>query len=149
MKLVECKTKDEVLYNFYIRKKVFIEEQNVSYEDEYDLREVDGKMYLFQDDNGKYVSCARTFIMDDELNSNHKEYAIIGRIATLKEERGKGYGRLMMKCIEEKIKREKVFEVRLHAQTTAQSFYEEIGYTPYGDKYIEANLEHVMMRKYL
>ena len=44
-KLVLCTTKDELLEHYLIRKAVFIDEQKVSYKDEYDFQEK--KLSLF------------------------------------------------------------------------------------------------------
>jgi predicted GNAT family N-acyltransferase len=37
----------------------------------------------------------------------------------------------------------------MHARKTAESFYEKIGYSTYGDEFIEVTLPHVEMRKNL
>ena len=39
--------------------------------------------------------------------------------------------------------------VELHAQVHAAGFYDKAGYTPYGEVYLEAGIEHVSMRKEL
>ena len=39
--------------------------------------------------------------------------------------------------------------VELHAQVHAAGFYDRAGYSPYGDRYLEAGIEHVSMRKEL
>jgi len=39
--------------------------------------------------------------------------------------------------------------ITMHARKTAESFYEKIGYSTYGDEFIEVTLPHVEMRKNL
>ena len=38
-------------------------------------------------------------------------------------------------------------EVHVHAQTHAINFYEKLGFTPYGDTYLESNIKRVSMVK--
>ena len=91
MGLIICKTKDQILTNFKIRFEVFNKEQNVPYELDMDLAEFNGEMFLYADENEEYVACAR---MIYEENRAH-----IGRIATLKEYRGRGYASKMISSI--------------------------------------------------
>lgn len=139
MGLIVCKTKEEVLKNFLIRKIVFIDEQNVSYEDEYDLKEIEGIMFLYKNDNNETTSCARAFI-----NGND---AIIGRVATLKEYRKRNYSFKMMQEIEEYLKTFNVNNITVGAQIRVKEFYKKLGYKEYGEMFYDANIEHIHMKK--
>lgn len=139
MKLIICENKEEVLANFHIRYEVFIKEQGVSMEDEMDFMEDKGDMFLLQNDEGKYVSCARV-IYEDSV-------AHLGRVATLKEERNKKYASIMISKIEEYLSIKGIKEVYLGAQIQAKDFYKNIGYTEYGDVFYDANILHIHMRK--
>ena len=83
MGLVICKTKDQILKNFQIRLEVFNKEQNVPYELDIDLAEFNGEMFLYTDESeDNYVACARIIYEKDRIH--------LGRVAVLKEYRGKG-----------------------------------------------------------
>ena len=44
---------------------------------------------------------------------------------------------------------QRINEVHLHAQIHAKGFYEALGYTPFGDIFLEAGIEHISMKKKL
>ena len=141
MGLVICKTKNQILTNFQIRMKVFCEEQKVSHEEEFDLKEFNGEMYLYADENGNYVSCARVLFEDGKAH--------LGRVATLKEYRNKGYAGKMITSIEKILQTMGIHEVYLGAQIRAKSFYEGLGYKAYGNEFFDAGIKHIAMKKYI
>jgi limonene-1,2-epoxide hydrolase len=63
--------------------------------------------------------------------------------------RGQGVGAAVLACLEEQARRRGYPAVELHAQLHATGFYDRAGYTPYGEVYLEAGIEHVSMRKEL
>ena len=73
----------------------------------------------------------------------------IGRVAVLKEYRGQGLGKELLKCLEEKLKQTEIKKLYLGAQTHAQSFYEQLGYTRHGDIFLDEGSPHVHMEKTL
>ncbi len=46
-----------------------------------------------------------------------------------------------MKLAEEQIKESSL--IHLHAQVHAKKFYEALGYTPFGDSFLEAGIKHI------
>ena len=141
MGLVICKTKDQILKNFQIRLEVFNKEQNVPYELDIDLAEANGEMFLYTDDNENYVACARILYEKDRIH--------LGRVAVLKEYRGKGYATKMIASIERIVQTLGIKEIYVEAQLSAKAFYEKLGYTSYGEVFMDANMEHTYMRKYV
>ena len=142
MGLVICKTKDQILKNFQIRLEVFNKEQNVPYELDMDLAEFNGEMFLYTDESEEnYVACARILYEKDRIH--------LGRVAVLKEYRGKGYATKMIYAIERIVKTMGVKEIYVEAQLTAKAFYEKLGYQSYGEVFWDANMEHTYMRKYV
>lgn len=71
----------------------------------------------------------------------------IGRLATRPAERGTGVGRAVMLELERQARALGLTEIRLHALDSARSFYDRIGYEPYGEVFLEGGREHVAMRK--
>jgi GNAT superfamily N-acetyltransferase len=73
--------------------------------------------------------------------------AKIGRMAVDASVRGKGVGAAVLRLLERAALRRGHPEVRLHAQATAIGFYERAGYLPVGERFFEAGIEHLEMRK--
>ncbi len=72
----------------------------------------------------------------------------IERYAVRKEWQGKGVGRAMMNFVLADIAaHEPGAKIILGAQNTAIPFYERLGFTTYGDEYMDANIPHHMMEK--
>jgi len=72
-----------------IRRKVFIEEQGVTEEEEMDGTDA-GAIHLLVRDDGLPVATGRIIIEDDKY--------YIGRVAVLKEQRGKNTGTSLCAC---------------------------------------------------
>lgn len=120
-----------------IRETVFVREQHVPVELEVDeLDPLSRHLLLFV--NGQPVGTGRL------TPAGH-----IGRLAVLKPFRNKGYGRHLMKQLEQIAIETGLFTVKLAAQTQAVQFYEQLGYQAYGDHFIDAGITHRMMQKRL
>src|SRR5688572_16146251 len=120
-----------------IRFTVFVEEQGVPFEielDEYDPLSVHAVVF----DQGKPVATGRL------LPDGH-----IGRMAVLKEWRGRGIGALMLTRLIERAKARGDREVVLSAQIHAAPFYAAHGFVAHGEEYMEAGIRHQEMRRQL
>ena len=73
----------------------------------------------------------------------------IGRMAVVEAARGSGVGRALLDRLVDRASERGLPEVELHAQLHARGFYERAGFTPFGDVYLEAGIEHVGMRRCL
>jgi predicted GNAT family N-acyltransferase len=73
----------------------------------------------------------------------------VGRMAVAESARGRGVGTAVLECLEACARERGYGVVELHAQLHAAGFYDKAGYTPYGEVYLEAGIEHVSMRKEL
>jgi predicted GNAT family N-acyltransferase len=73
--------------------------------------------------------------------------ATIGRMAVAEAARGLGIGAAVLECLEQRARERGFAVVELHAQVHAAGFYDKAGYSPYGDVYLEAGIEHQSMRK--
>ncbi|MBI2295265.1 MAG: GNAT family N-acetyltransferase [Betaproteobacteria bacterium] len=71
----------------------------------------------------------------------------IGRMAVLKEWRGKGAGSALMDHLIGLARKMGFDEVRLHAQTHAAGFYAKHGFTAEGEEFMEAGIPHVAMSR--
>lgn len=75
--------------------------------------------------------------------------ATIGRMAVAESSRRLGIGAAVLECLEQRAKERGFAVVELHAQVHAAGFYDKAGYSPYGEVYLEAGIEHQSMRKEL
>lgn len=121
----------------WIRRKVFIEEQQVPEEEEWDA--LDARCHhliLYADGN----PAATGRIVPGEP-------VLLGRIAVLKAYRGRGLGAEIVNRMAAKAFADGANEVHLHAQIQARGFYEKLGFVAYGDPYEEAGIPHISMSK--
>ncbi|WP_302141813.1 GNAT family N-acetyltransferase [Halomonas alkalicola] len=117
-----------------IRRVVFIEEQRVPLEEEWDGRDPECRHFLALLE-GLPVGTAR--LLPD---------AHIGRVAVLARARGSGIGAALMAAAIEAARRDGHPAVELAAQTHALAFYARLGFTPFGDEFIDAGILHRNMR---
>ncbi|PXX97314.1 GNAT family N-acetyltransferase [Halomonas sp. LBP4] len=117
-----------------IRRVVFIEEQQVPLEEEWDGRDPDCRHFLALA-GGHPVGTAR--LLPD---------AHIGRVAVLAEARGHGIGAALMRAAIEAARRHGHPAVELAAQTHALAFYENLGFQAVGEEFLEAGILHRNMR---
>ena len=117
-----------------IRFAVFVEEQGVPREIELDEQD---------------PHCVHAVVFQDEvpvatgrlLPDGH-----IGRMAVLKEWRGRGIGSFLLKNLVQKARKRGDKNVALSAQVHAVKFYKAHGFVEQGGEYLEAGILHQAMR---
>jgi predicted GNAT family N-acyltransferase len=134
-------TRAELNRAFVVRREVFVIEQGISKEDEYDGLD-DSCLQFVALSGRKVIGCAR-------VRFPEPGYAKIERMAVLRTFRRQGIGSGILACIEEELKKQPVTDLVLHAQLTAVLFYRTCGFTAFGDTFYEAGVEHVKMQKQL
>ena len=129
-----------------VRRRVFIEEQQVPEELEVDEHDGDPAQvttarHVLGRAGGRAVATGRLLLADDH------GHAHIGRVAVLAEERGRGYGTAVMLALHD-LAREQGFEgITLAAQLHAIGFYERLGYKARGEVFLDAGIEHRWMER--
>ncbi len=121
-----------------IRGEVFIEEQNVPQELEWDEQDAVSTHFLAVNELGQYIGCARL-----------TPQAQIGRMAVLKPHRGSGIGALLLEAAVATAQADGLSRVFLHAQSYAETFYRKGGFIPFGSPFTEAGIEHIAMEMML
>ena len=71
----------------------------------------------------------------------------VGRMAVAQDVRGAGTGRALLDLLVARAAERALPAVELHAQLHARGFYERAGFTPFGEVYLEAGIEHLGMRR--
>ena len=121
-----------------IRKEVFILEQNVPEEMEWDEFDQESLHWLVML-NKKPIATAR-------IRSVSNKKVKIERLAVLKNNRREKIATNLMNEIIEYIKnRRSSSTITLNAQTEALNFYDKLGFKKIGDTFIEAGIEHIKM----
>ena len=138
------KNKEELNLGFALRIEVFVKEQKVPMELEFDEKDNnENTVHIGFFDNNKLIGVARLIDLD-------KDVIHIGRVVIDKEYRGKGIGReLIIGCenIAQQILKRKII-IELSAQIQSENFYKSLGYNRVNNKiYLDAGIEHVDMRK--
>jgi predicted GNAT family N-acyltransferase len=73
----------------------------------------------------------------------------VGRMAVDAQFRRQHVGDLVLAALESRARREGLLELELHAQCYVERFYERHGYAREGERFEEAGIAHVTMRKKL
>ncbi|ADU92268.1 GNAT family N-acetyltransferase [Taylorella equigenitalis] len=125
---------------YSIRNVVFVEEQKVPVEIELDDMDEKSTHVVAFDDNERPIATARL-----------TPEGLIGRMAVLKEYRGKGIGAVVLNLIIDAAKDVGFKKVSLAAQLQAIGFYENAGFELEKDAQVfyDANIPHKMMFKYI
>jgi predicted GNAT family N-acyltransferase len=120
-----------------IREKVFIEEQKVTSQLEWDGMDKDAIHFLaFKDKKG--VGCARAFVIQNRMQ--------LGRMAVLKEYRGEGIGSALIETAITLAKLNQLSGIYISAQCHAIDFYKKFGFEVTSDIYLDAEIPHRDMK---
>jgi predicted GNAT family N-acyltransferase len=123
-----------------LRHDVFCGEQGVSLEEELDGRD-DEALHLVIVDDGAVVGTCRLLAEGPEVK--------LGRMAVAPSHRGRGLAAALLVEADARARELGARRIALAAQLGAQSLYERAGYAAYGDVFLDAGIEHVMMGKVL
>ena len=117
-----------------LRIEVFVVEQGVPVELEWDEADEVSIHAVAYDDEGQPVATGRL------LPDGH-----IGRMAVRKSARGQGIGAAVLLSLLDEAKRLGYAELVLHAQTHAVGFYLRYGFEIRGEEFLEAGIPHHRM----
>ncbi|WP_050183405.1 GNAT family N-acetyltransferase [Domibacillus robiginosus] len=128
---------------FSIRKEVFVEEQKVSLEDEFDefdtLQGPAQHILVYYEDEP--VGTGRIRWVDD--------VGKLERICILKPYRQFGLGKVIIGALETIARKQGTSQVKLHGQVQAEGFYKKLGYYASSDVFMEDGIPHLLMKKEL
>jgi predicted GNAT family N-acyltransferase len=122
-----------------VRTAVFVHEQGIAPEDEWDADDATSLHAVLFDVNGQALGNAR--LLQPTAN-----VAKVGRMAVLRDARGRGFGARMLRALLSETRRRGNKEVRLSAQRTAEGFYASHGFVVAGEPFDEVGIPHVEMR---
>lgn len=122
-----------------VRTAVFVQEQGIAPEDEWDEDDATSLHAVLFDVNGQALGNAR--LLQPTAN-----VAKVGRMAVLRDMRGRSFGVRLLQALLLEARRRGNKEVRLSAQRTAEGFYASHGFVVTGEPFDEVGIPHVEMR---
>ncbi|MGG1679447.1 GNAT family N-acetyltransferase [Neobacillus sp. NRS-1170] len=128
---------------FEIRKQVFVKEQGVPLEDEFDQFDTLNGLceHILVHYNEQPVGTGRIRFMDG--------VGKMERICILEPYRKLGFGKIIIKELEEIAEVRGASQVKLHGQTHAEGFYKKLGFRTSSTIFIEDGIPHILMLKKL
>ena len=124
-----------------LRRRVFIEEQQVPVEIERDTDDASALHFLVCE-GGVPVAVARA------VDKGHG-VAKIGRVAVVASRRGEGVGAELMAFVLATLTERGFTEALLSSQEPVVGFYQKLGFAVEGERFYEANIPHFAMHKRL
>ena len=121
-----------------LRHVVFVEEQGVPLELELDGEDPNAHHAAAFSDDGEVIGTGRML-----------ESGKIGRMAVCQLLRRRGVGRALLDTLVEEAQHMGLPDVSLGAQLSAIPFYEGAGFQAYGDVFLDAGIDHKMMKRVL
>jgi predicted GNAT family N-acyltransferase len=120
---------------FAVRKEVFVGEQGVPEDIEYDAYDAVAVHVLALREDGTPLGTGRLLHGAAAAAKTGGDPAVgsLGRLAVTREARGLGVGAALVRAVED----------------AARAFYERLGYEAYGPEYPEAGIPHRAMRRVL
>ncbi|WP_263263824.1 GNAT family N-acetyltransferase [Pseudomonas sp. RIT-PI-S] len=116
-----------------IRESVFVAEQAVAPEQEWDSED-ETAIHFLAEESGFAIGTAR--LLPD---------GYVGRLSVLKDWRGLKVGDALMQAVIAEASQRGIGELKLTAQLYATAFYQRFGFEVVSEEFLEAGLPHVDM----
>lgn len=127
----EARWPDDAAALKQIREEVFVDEQNVPPDLEWDGEDPHCRHVIAEAADGTPIGTGRLMPGGQ-----------IGRMAVRKPWRGRGVGSALLLALVEQARQEALPDCHLHAQVSAIPFYERHGFSAEGDVFMDANIPH-------
>jgi predicted GNAT family N-acyltransferase len=124
---------------YALRRRVFVEEQQVPETLERDEHD-DAAFHAVALRGGRVVGTGRLVAQPGGVGR-------VGRMAVERTERRGGVGERLLAALEARARADGLREIELHAQCYVEAFYARAGYARAGEPFVEAGIDHVVMRK--
>lgn len=124
---------------FFVRRKVFVEEQGVPLTLELDELDKTADHFVVYTGTSP-IGAGRIREINDGVGK-------VERVCILPEYRGMNLGKLVMQALEDHAATKNLKKIVLNAQTYAIPFYEKIGYVITSPEFMDADIPHRAMEK--
>ncbi|HEX5391193.1 MAG TPA: YbgC/FadM family acyl-CoA thioesterase [Burkholderiaceae bacterium] len=125
-----------------VRNEVFVEEQKIPKELEWDAADADAVHAVAYNRLGMPLATGRYLPYPA---AGRAGVVKVGRMAVKRVMRGAGVGREVLFALMDAARKRGEHEVVLHAQRSAETFYARLGYTVNGEPFEEAGIPHIEM----
>jgi predicted GNAT family N-acyltransferase len=122
-----------------LRREVFVHEQHVPPEDEFDSYDLTATHVVALDD-GNVVGCLRIIFLEEHVKFD--------RVVVAASARGKGIASKMMKFAMAHAAGQGETRFYLTAQTDKLALYEKLGFVAYGEEFEDGGMPHLAMKTY-
>ena len=130
---------DEVRAALRLRHDVFVVEQRVPPEEEIDAHDATAVHLIGVDADRAVVATCRLVSDGDTVK--------LGRMAVAAGARRRGLASALLAEAEARARALGARRIALAAQTGALGLYERAGYSAYGERFLDAGIEHLMMAR--
>lgn len=128
---------------FQLREDIFVKEQGVPLEDEFDE----------YDELGASAEHVIAYYHHEPAGTGRIRYVDgvgkLERICILKSYRSLGIGKLIIDSLEKIAQTKNVLQTKLHGQVHAEGFYHQLGYETASEVFMEDGIPHILMLKNL
>jgi predicted GNAT family N-acyltransferase len=121
-----------------LRQEVFVEEQEIPQELEWDEHDATAVHALVTNKLGQPVATGRLLQPQPKVSQ-------IGRMAVSKPLRGGNLGRMVMDALTDVARQRGDQQIILHAQCRAEPFYRRLGFQAHGEVFQDAGIDHIEM----
>ena len=121
-----------------VRTEVFVQEQGIPLALEWDESDAGAVHAVAYNGLGQPIATGRLLVHGPGIGR-------IGRMAVSRALRGQHLGRDLLQALMGQARERQDAEVLLHAQRSAQGFYENEGFMTRGDGFVEADIPHIEM----
>ncbi len=121
-----------------LRYEVFVIEQQVPEELEWDVHDAGAVHFACEDGTGEKIIATARLVREGHV-------AVIGRLCVAKPYRQQKLATAMMQEALAYCRAHNLRQIELHAQLYLQPFYESLGFVARGQVYLEAGIEHITM----
>ena len=122
-----------------LRRDVFVHEQHVPPQDEFDSYDLTATHVVALDD-GNVVGCLRIIFLDEHVK--------FGRVVVAASARGKGIASRMMRVAMDYASARGETRLYLTAQTDKLTLYEKLGFVAFGEEFEDGGMPHLAMKTY-
>lgn len=138
-RVIKAKTEEERNKAFEIREEVFVVEQQVAAEEEFDEFEDESHHFAALDEHDESIGSARWRFTDKGIK--------LERFTVKKSYRGKGLGTAIVQAVMDDIAElaEPGTYLYMHSQLDAVPLYAKFGFEKKGDQFDECGIMHYLM----
>ena len=134
-------TDEEMRDALEVRRQVFVQEQGVSEDLEYDGQDEEA-LHMVVKNEGRVIGTARVrFLANNQ--------AKIERLAILKPFRRRGIGSNIFSFLKQELKSRQTEQIIIHAQCAIIAFHKSCGFKEVGSPFWEAGIKHRKMQMQL